>query len=67
MTLTNEQLHYLNCYGRCVLEDCKCAKEGLWRGIGCEYWETLGAMSDKDLIEMMRERYRQSKEVCGNE
>ena len=65
--MNDEQGYYLSNYGSCRLEKCQCAAEGLWRGILCEHWEPVGATCPEELILMMKERYRQTKEICGND
>lgn len=65
--MTEEQIHYLSNYGECRLEKCQCAADGLWRGILCDHWESLGATCPEELMLMVRERYKQTVEVCGND
>ena len=63
--MDEDEIHYLNNYGACRAEKCRCAADGIWRGILCENWESLGARSQEDLMKMARERI--SRDVCGNE
>ena len=71
--MTEEEIHYLSNYGECRREECLCQRgthprwPEAWGGIACEDWVPIGARSHIELIEMMRERYRQSTEVCGND
>ncbi len=71
--MTENEIHYLSNYGECRQERCLCQRgehpawPGAWGGIACEHWKPLGARSHEELIEMMRERYRQTTVVCGND
>ncbi len=52
--------HYLSNYGSCTLERCRCAQDGVWQGIMCPHWKTLGAMSHDDMIAMARKLYEEN-------
>jgi len=71
--MTEEEIHYLSSYGHCRSEECLCAKgehpqwPGAWGGIACDQWEPIGARSHEELMDMVKQRYRQSVEMCGND
>lgn len=52
-----DMAYYLSNYGSCALDQCRCAQEGVWRGLVCLHWQPLGAKSHDELIAMARQMY----------
>lgn len=61
-------------YGSCAAgAACRCLRGthpafgNAWGGIACEDWRPLGAVSHAELMQMARERYASSVDLCGND
>jgi hypothetical protein len=57
--------YFLDYYGTCNLDNCKCVKLECWPGRMCPDWRPLGVKSNFELLEYLRKErnYGSSRDV----